>query len=846
MTRTTGLNRVRQLIESWARAYVSLSVRRPWWVLGTALVLTVVAGFAAQNLHVNPRLDALLPPDTVSARSIEEMSRRVRSTSPLYLVVKSSDLQTSRRLATKLHEEVAKWPEAQWVMQRRDPSYFTDRRLLLLPTSDLESLTDDIEERVRWEECSRMPGCVNMEDDAPELPDASRLERAFGDSVDLNTLASVLGTDASSLFKPGRADSKEATESAPTEAASEGSKTLSGELCDPSQNVCVVQASLDGDPSSLEFADAILKRSEELFDVIKARETDPNLEMAVSGQYRNGPLTRKAVVEDLAKTTLLSTLLVFLVVFSQFRGIRSLLVLFLPIFSGIAWTSGVLYVVHPTLNLISSFTMAILTGMGIDFGLHLLTHYVREREHGLTVEQALTGTFISVGPSLVVAAGTTALGFGALGIASFRGFAEMGPIAAFGVMVAFSASLLLLPALATVFDRSERCPFAMRSYRFAPWPWMQRQARAIVLIGGFLTVVLGAIALGIGSKGLEFEYDFKKLDASDVGHGIAWSKSLHGTNRTAVYLMADDAASLEEVAGELRKEPPPALTGDQPLSLVIPGAFIPNDQEAKLEILQRLRKTLEKARSYAQPDLQKEIERLLPLTRIDTPIDAAQMPQWVSEWLFERNGSFGTLGILYTDFRGSDARQMEVLVHELEKLRERFPKVRFASTVAQLGEVTPRLRQEAPLIIGLALVGAMLGTVMLGRNWWRIIAVMLPMFIMCGVSLGLATLFGVKINLYNMLVFPLAFGIGIDGAVYVDWAFASSKKAELLPTASRAVLGATLTTIAGFGALIWSRNPGLASIGLLASLMLGTALVANLLWLPGLFWWSRKNGQSTS
>jgi uncharacterized protein len=854
MTRTTALNNAWQRIKSWIRAYVVLSVRSPWWVLGAAFISTIVAAVAAQNLQVNPRLDALLPTDTVSARSIDEMSRRVRSTSPLYLLVKSSDLETSRRLATKLYEEVGKWPEVEWVMQRRDPSYFTERRLLLLPTAELESFTDDIEERVRWEECSRMPGCVNIDDEAPALPAASKLQNAFGDSADLKMMASVLGTDASVLFKSdSSADGTQAkpsaegpggssdAQAAAVEATRDAHETQPGELCDASQNVCVVQASLRGDPSSLEFAAAILERSEALFASLESRETDEALKFAVSGQYRNGPMTRKAVIEDLAKTTLLSTFLVFLVVWSQFRGFRSLVVLFLPIFSSIAWTGGLLYLFHPSLNLISAFTMAILTGMGIDFGLHLLTHYTRERDEGLNVEQALLHTFGSVGPSLFVAAGTTALGFGALAVASFRGFSEMGPIAAFGVMAALGGFLLLLPPLVAVFDRSQTCPFAMRSYGFNPWPLLRRSARPIVLVGGVLTVGLAATAFGVGGRGLEFEYDFQKLDASDVGHGISWSKSLHGTNRTAIYLMADDAAALEEVAAVLRKDPPAVLTGDKPMALVIPGAFIPNDQPAKLHVLKRLRKTLERAKSFARPDLQSEIDRLLPLTRIETPIDASQMPQWVSEWLFEKNGAFGTLGILYTDFRGSDARQMEVLVHELEALRGRFPKVRFASTVAQLGEVTPRLRQEAPLIIGLAIIGAAMGTILLGRNWWRIIAVLLPMFVMTGVSLGLAALFGVKVNLYNMLVFPLAFGIGIDGAVYVDWAFAQSKSAELLPTASRAVLGATLTSIAGFGALIWSRNPGLASIGLLATLMLGTALVANLVWLPGLFWLSQKS-----
>ena len=46
------------------------------------------------------------------------------------------------------------------------------------------------------------------------------------------------------------------------------------------------------------------------------------------------------------------------------------------------------------------------------------------------------------------------------------------------------------------------------------------------------------------------------------------------------------------------------------------------------------------------------------------------------------------------------------------------------------------------------------------------------------------------------------------------------------------MLGSTLTSMAGFGSLMVSDNPGLFSIGLLATLTLGVSLIANLVWLP--------------
>jgi predicted RND superfamily exporter protein len=212
------------------------------------------------------------------------------------------------------------------------------------------------------------------------------------------------------------------------------------------------------------------------------------------------------------------------------------------------------------------------------------------------------------------------------------------------------------------------------------------------------------------------------------------------------------------------------------------------------------------------------------------------MPTWVRDWLVEKDGRFGTFGVLYTRLSGSDARQMELLSERLEQWRQRFPGLRFASPVAQLGEVTPRLRKEAPSIVGLALLGVLLATFLVGRSLRRTVTILLPLVGTLAIALGLMALFKIHVNLYNMLVFPLAFGIGVDGAVYVAWAL-SSPSENRLPAAARAVLGSTLTTMAGFGSLMVSSNPGLYSIGLLALLMLGISLVANLVWLPALAAW---------
>ncbi|MEM9696940.1 MAG: MMPL family transporter [Myxococcota bacterium] len=68
-------------------------------------------------------------------------------------------------------------------------------------------------------------------------------------------------------------------------------------------------------------------------------------------------------------------------------------------------------------------------------------------------------------------------------------------------------------------------------------------------------------------------------------------------------------------------------------------------------------------------------------------------------------------------------------------------------------------------------------------------------------------------------------------------AFTSEQRARALARTGAAVLGATITTAFGFGALLAADHAGLNSLGALALLGLIASLFAALVWLLSLFSW---------
>ena len=828
------------VLERSVARYVALSARHGWWILLVGLVLGGAAAAIADRIEVDPRLEALLPEGTRSQRSLESLRDRAASSSPLYLLVASDDPEQNRRLSAEILASVERWPDTRWAMNRRDPSYFLERRLLYLPTADLEELADDTEELVRWQQCDSMPGCFNL-DDEPPTPDLAGLGERFRALPELRALGSLFG--AESLPDPeDPAPAAQGHGEDPGAGETSAGDGRLGELCSADGLICSVQVVLDGTASDLAYATEIYARSQALFAGLRPADAGEDLRLEVSGPYRNAPMTKEIVARDLSRTAALSAVLVLLLLIVQFRGLRALILLLIPLGAGAAITVGAIALVHPSLNIISAFTLAVLAGLGIDFGLHILTHYGSHREGGAGVREATTATVAALIRSMGIAGITTGCGFAALYAARFRGFAEMGVVAAIGVALMLMATLLLFPPLVLGLDRviAEKKGPIRKLPRLAFLDGLAKPGVAKIVVAVGLALGLTGAFFG---RNIAFEYDLHKVGPQSVGHGIAWGRAMHGTTRTAVYMLAESSTALEEAAQRLRASGGDGLVrtggeaGEEVAPWIItPAAFLPPDQEARLAAIERLRLAAEDAYRHADGDLKRDIGRWLPLLSIEDGITAEDLPQWVHETFAERDGSFGRLGVLYTSLSGADARQMELLAGHMTRWREQFPDVEFASPVALLGEVVPGLRADAPLILGLALLGLVIAVSVVGRSLRRTALVLAPLVVAMTVTLGAMVALDWHINMYNMLVFPLAFGIGVDGAIYVVWASVAPGEDRLdwsaIWTSGRAVTGSTLTTVAGFGAMSISTDLGLRSLGLLSILAFSLTLVTNLLWLP--------------
>ncbi|MEM9865481.1 MAG: MMPL family transporter [Myxococcota bacterium] len=733
--------------------------------LALATFASALGLWAASDLQIDARLSALLP-EAMNARANRD-ARVVHDRArlePTFRVLAEGAPRDAREGASRVADALREWPGARWVSGDGGIEALRDGRLLYLELEQVHELTEQVSRRLEWERCEAMPGCVSLED-RPELPTEAELAETLE------------RTDAGQLLMAGAG-----------EGAGDDAR------CSSDGRVCIVEAALEASASDVNAAAAVVADARDLFaDVqrdLRAEGFGP-VAFEVTGAYRNAPIVRATAASDLRTTGAITLVALLLLGVLALRGPRGVLLVFAPLSVAMAVTAGLVAAYGAPLNLISAFTFALVAGVGIDFGFHLLTDYAARRP-AQSVRQAATTAVRELRRPMGVAALTTAAAFLALVFTAFVGFRQTGWIAALGVALTYVSYRMLFVPCAVALDAlaAERRPL-LRDLRL-PRPGRIFRAVAVVLACASLAV--------LSVRGPSFETNFRRLRPAAAFNSIEARDAFGAERGTPVIVAADSAAELAEARAALRG-----------LRWIGPNVVLPNEQLAKLDAFAQLRTELEEANAMA------ELRAALP-RRALTPRD---LPPRLRDVLVERDGTFGRMAIAYAPASGADAQAMELLHADLNRARAQTD-ARFHAPSAALGVIMPMLRSDSLQIAVLAFVALLMVVALVTRDGRRTTLVVASVLLSAALTAALMAIFDLRLNIYNVLVVPIAFGVGVDGAVYMS---------EGRRTSLGVLLGG-LTSLAAFGSLAFAESPGIRSIGTLACVALSVALFVNLWLLP--------------
>lgn len=771
------------------------------------LVSIVPLGLYARGLTVRSSFLDLLPRSEPPVAQLEDVLEHARSTSDVAVGISTEDRALAERFGRALVEELERDPEIAGIGGFVDREALLRRRLLFVPEDELRTLVDRARTSIDLEIERHSPFYLGLDEDdgAPgETPDEllsemEESERRFGDS--------------------------------------DWIVTRDGDYL-------VVWAYFSGNTGDLAFGREAWARVQTIVDRLRDGERFPrDLNVRYAGGIPSRVEDERVLVADLGIAGAIGFFAVVLLIVLSLRTPRALLLLALPLFTGLVWTFAFARLAVGHLNIISGFLFSILSGLGIEYGIHLLHRYKELRAEGLALEPAIEKLVATTGRALFSGSMTNAGVFAVIALADFEGFSEFGLIASVGLILTLVATLLGLPALLVLLERWRPEKHVVDADHDVPLriPRWVRLGTLVVL------PVVAAISISLLATGtIRFDGNWRHLvsDTETTRFGEYLRHQLAGTYDQALLWVEDDA-SLPRVTAAVDAVRAEREARGEPFDIIdvisLDDAFpSPEAQARRLAIIAELGTELDRIRpEYLDEAGLLRLEEGRELVRGAIPFSIDEMPYSVVGHFLTRDGrgSIVHLSALERDDANTDllvswAGQAEEISAHLEEAGVTAPML---SENWIAGEIFERIQHDAGFL-SFATLAAVLLVLVLDLRRPLISLGVLGSVLIGVVSMALfAHLFGVRLNFMNVAILPVCVSISLDNAIHV---FHRHKEGgpgsieKVLRQTTRANALASATNLLGFLALVITHHEGLRSVAWIATIGVLSTYASTTLWFP--------------
>ncbi len=606
-------------------------------------------------------------------------------------------------------------------------------------------------------------------------------------------------------------------------------------------------------------------------EVIDSVPVDPSVQVRTTGEVA---LANDEVSAGLDGVEIAGTLSLILLTIILGFGIRSPLVIsgiFIMLAMGIALTTCYALFAVGSFNTLSLVFLVMFFGLGVDFAVHYSLRVVEA--HQPAVEAAA-----EMGDALGLCAVTSAAAFLAFLPTDYRGLAELGIISAGGMLIAYIVTLTFFPAWFKIFGNrgllKEKQTVAVGNLGV----FLRLPPRQVLLI----TIMMSAVAVWY-TQDMRFNYShlaMRDKSTEAMSTLLELQENKIGTEYS-ISIISDEDSDMEALKASLLRLPSVSrvdlpdqripLFQDQKYLHMQPvaekllamgegGTVSTLDDEASRVAMEKFITQMDASQDiYLDEDLEliiktreslqylldnpahwamlqaavdagvKQAVTLLTSWFSAKPFGLHDLPDYIKNRVVAEDGRY--LINVIPEFDMSNRSMMELFIKEVKSVAPNYT----GRTVIEWGFgqlVMDSFKQAAAFAIVLIFILLLFHF----KRFSTAVLVFIPLFTTTLFTFVVAKSVGLTLNMGNILVVPLIFGLGVDTGIHVVHRYHHSKSLEemMLSGTSRAVLISALTTIGTFVSLSFSPHKGAASIGMLLAIAISLLLLATFILLPAL------------
>ena len=159
--------------------------------------------------------------------------------------------------------------------------------------------------------------------------------------------------------------------------------------------------------------------------------------------------------EDMVFTTLVAAAIIFGLLALLERSFTKGFLVFLPLVFGITWTFGTMGFLGIPISISTVMIGAVIIGLGVEYGIFMVSRYYEERSQGSTTRDALRIAVTNIGASTFGSAATTTAAFFALTLSVMPMIQHLGQTLAMGIIFCWLAAAVVNPCFIVFEERIE-------------------------------------------------------------------------------------------------------------------------------------------------------------------------------------------------------------------------------------------------------------------------------------------------------------------------------------------------------------------------------------------------------
>ena len=536
-------------------------------------------------------------------------------------------------------------------------------------------------------------------------------------------------------------------------------------------------------------------------------------------------------VKEMAVSTGISGLLVFLMMFLIFRRMKGVLIALTSIGLGFILFMGALSIMGRELNAMAALYPVLMVIVGTSDVVHIMSKYIDELKKGLTKDDAIIVTIKEIGLATLFTSITTAVGFLTLLTSKVGPIRDLGMNGALGVMVAYVTVVLFTTALISFYPEDELINKKKHQGKWDAWLMKYYQLTIDkpkqILVAAGLFILFCLYGTSLVSTNYRIESNLPK-----------------GTNLTKAYhFFEDNYAGFRPMEfAVISKDGTPIETYENLLEINrLENKLTSTGNVGQVMSITAIHKSIHKmlngnkSSEYTFPENEKKYNKQKKyLSKI--PNDAQGV--FVSKQKDKARITTRVLDIGADSIRILGAEIDQWIVDNLDSSNLEF---RRTGTGIIVDKNAIYVRDNLIQGLGMALLIVSLLMALLFRNIPMLLISLVPNVIPLFFAAALLGYLGFELDAGISIVFALIFGIAVDDSIHFLSKYKLSfdkyqdmeKALEVtFRETGKAIIYTSIILFFGFLVLMFSNSPPSIIVGILISITLISALICDLSLLP--------------